>query len=125
MNIKCCATAAAFVLMLSGCTEEKTTLGQTEIKEEKIFVGGTPYTGKVWSDDSMTYCLEAEEGEIVGFTLYHANNSEALRLYSDGDSLKAFTEDGIEISVDSFNTAYKSLAKIIPELAGRITGKAE
>ena len=116
MYMKCCATAAAFVLMLCGCKESKTTLGQTEFKEKKVYVDGAPFTGKVWSDD---------EGEIVGFTLYHGNSAEALRLYAHGDSLKAYTENGDEITVDSFNTAYKPLATIIPELAGRITGKSE
>lgn len=125
MYMKCCATAAAFVLMLCGCEESKTTLGQTEFKEKKVYVDGTPFTGKVWSDDSVTFCLEAEDGEIVGFTLYHDNSAEALRLYAHGDSLKAYSENGDEISVDSFNTAYKPLATIIPELAERITGKSE
>lgn len=125
MYMRCCATAAAFVLMLCGCNEEKTTLSQAEFKEKKVYVGGTPYTGKVWSDDALTYCLEAEEGEIVGFTLYHANEAEAMRLYSKGDSLKVYSETGDEISLDSFNTAYKPLSTIIPQLAGRITGQSE
>ena len=117
--------AAALVLVLCGCNQEKTTLSQAEFNGKKVYVGGTPYTGKVWSDDGMTYFLEAEEGEIVAFTLYHANEAEALRLYANGDSLKAYSENGREITVDSFNTAYKSLSLLIPELAGRITGQSE
>ena len=91
MYMKCCATAAAFVLMLCGCEESKTTLGQTEFKEKKVYVDGTPFTGKVWSDDSVTFCLEAEDGEIVGFTLSHDNSAESLRPYAHGDSLKAYS----------------------------------
>ena len=113
MYMKCSAFVAAIVLLLVGCVEKKTTISQAEFKDSKVYVDDAPFTGEVWSDDGMTWCLEAEAGEMVGFTLYHSNESKALTLTSP-DSLKAFSENGVEISLDSFNNAYKSLAQEIP-----------
>ena len=123
MYMRCSAFAAA-LLLLCGCADEKTTIGQSEFKDKKVYVDGAPFTGEVWSDDGMTYCLEAEDGDIVSLTLYHSNEAKALTLYAK-DSLKAYTENGDEISLDSFNAAYKPLAKEIPELSGLINGNVE
>ena len=122
--MKCSAFVAAIVLLLVGCVEKKTTISQAEFKDSKVYVDDAPFTGEVWSDDGMTWCLESEAGEMVGFTLYHSNESKALTLTSP-DSLKAFSANGVEISLDSFNNAYKSLAQEIPELAGLIKGSKE
>lgn len=124
MYMKRCAFAAALVLLLMGCVEKKTTIGQAEFKDKKVFVDDAPFTGEVWSDDGKTWCLESEAGEMVGFTLYHTNENKALTL-SAPDSLKAYAENGEEISLDSFNNAYKSLAREVPELAGLIKGSTE
>lgn len=122
--MKCSALVAATMLLLVGCVEKKTTIGQAEFKDRKVYVDDALFTGEVWSDDGKTWCLESEAGELVGFTLYHANESKALTL-SAPDSLKAYAENGEEISLDSFNNAYKPLALEVPELAGLIKGSTE
>ena len=115
------ALAALFVMSCGQAN--KTNVSAVQFSEDKVLVDGKPFTGEVWSDDGVTYRIVAEKGEMVSFTLYHDNGNVAFSQASHGDSAMVCDEQGAPVSIDSFATRYKDLAKEIPELMKRIRGE--
>ena len=108
------------VLCLIGCKSEKTYVSQVVFTDSLAYVDGSLYSGELWSDDTTSYCIMAEEGRIVSLTMYHDNGQVALSMPSI-DSLECFDQKGASIPFDSFVARYEELADQVPLLIHRMT----
>lgn len=110
------------VLCLFACKAGKTYVGEVEFTDSLAYVDGHPYSGELWSDDTSSYCLMAEEGRVVSLTMYHDNGQVALSMPSS-DSLACFDVEGESIPFDTFVVRYKTLGDQVPLLVSRMTGE--
>ena len=112
------------VLCLISCKAGKTRISDVVFTDSLAYVDGSPYSGELWSDDTTSYCLKAEEGRVVSLTMYHDNGQVALSMPST-DSLSYYDMKGESIPFDTFMVRYKTLADQVPLLTRRImSGKS-
>lgn len=110
-------------LALCSCSGSGTsTISQVEFGDSTVTLNGKPFSGEIWSDDKATYRLEADNGVVTSFTLYHANGTPAYVMSSPADTLEAFDETGKAIPLDTFRLRYEALADEITALSHKIKG---
>lgn len=113
------------LLCLLGCKAGKTYLSGVVFADSLAYVDGHLYSGELWSDDTVSYCLMAEEGRIVSLTMFHDNGMVALKMPST-DSLICYDVTGTVIPFDSFVARYEAVADEVSQLTRRImVGKEE
>lgn len=64
------------------------------------------FTGKAWSDDGKTICLECVNGTVKQVTVYHSNGMVALQNTSLLGVGQSFDVDGNAISMEDFVQRY-------------------
>ena len=117
--------ACVAVLCLISCKADKTRISDVVFTDSLAYVDGSPFSGELWSDDTTSYCLMAEEGRVVSLAMYHDNGQLALSMPS-ADSLLYYDVNGESIPFDTFVVRYKALAEQVPLLSRRIMpGKSE
>ena len=122
MNLRNLIYAILFLMALVGCVGNGSIhVDEVEFRDSLVYFKGSPYTGEVWSTDSL-WCLTVEDGRMTAFKLYHANGAAAFTMASPADTLQAFDETGTAMSIDSFAVKYKDIADEIPALINRIHG---
>ena len=82
---------ACVVLLIFPCCMKnikKTHLSELENKEG-IFLkkGEGVFTGKAWSSDNKTVCLECDTGRPVSIFVYYENGSVATKMIFSGDAV--------------------------------------
>ena len=113
-------------LALCSCSGSGTsTISEVEFGDSTVTLDGKPFSGKIWSDDKTTFCLEADKGVVTSFTLYHTNGTPAYVMASPADTLEAFDETGKAIPLDTFCSRYESLADEITALNYKINGDSK
>ena len=110
-------------LLLVNCADKTAKESDVTYSDAQVFLHDKPYTGEVWSEDGVTWCMTATDGTPTSFTLYHTNGTAAFVMQSPADTLQAFDDQGTPIAIDSFAIHYKELAGQIPALLARLNGQ--
>lgn len=108
------------VLCLFACKPGRTAVSEVVFTDSLAYVDGHLYSGELWSDDTVSYCLVTEEGRVVSLTMYHDNGQVALTMPS-ADSVSCFDLAGESIPFDSFVARYEALADQVSQLTHRMT----
>lgn len=103
------------ILMLCVACEEKTRISRLLFNEDitRAYLDEEAFTGRAWSEDEKTICLECENGAVKQITVYHANGKVALQNTKLAGTGQSYDTEGNAISMEDFMTKY-------PELIGEI-----
>lgn len=106
------------ILMLCVACEEKTRISRLLFNENitKAYLNEQAFTGKAWSEDEKTICLECEEGAVKQITVYHANGKVALQNAKLTGAGQSFDDEGNAISMEDFITKYPELISKIQSM---------
>lgn len=103
---------ACIVLTLLPCCTKKTHLSDLENREGVIVKKGEGvFTGKVWSSDDKTICIECELGRIKTMCFFYENGQMAMKITMKGNHFfeddvdgEFFDKKGNPVSEDYFET---------------------
>ena len=102
------------VLMLLPCCMKKTHLSDLENRDGIIVkTGEGVFTGKAWSSDDKTLCIECEMGRIKSLSFFYDNGKMAgkttVKGFEDTDD-EYYDINGKPISEEEFEKTEESMA---------------
>lgn len=95
-------------LLLCAACGKKTRISSLLFNKDitRAYLDEQAFTGKAWSEDGKTVCLECENGAVKLVTVYHANGNVALQNTSLAGAGESFDIDGNPISMNDFVLKY-------------------